>query len=216
MKKTARNLIASGMLAATLLGSGAAVASAQSNPTTTTSSTSSTTGSTSSSSTRPDAPSKADHEARHAERTAALAKALGVSTDKVTAAETAARAAVDAEYGKPTRPTGTPGEKPAEPTDAQKAEMKARHDLFEKTFAKELGVTTAQLKAANLKLAKAHLAEEVADGRITQAEADARLKAIEDGTAPMGGHGGPGGPGGHGHGGPPPAAGSSSSSTTTN
>ena len=189
MKKPMRNLIAGSMLAATLLGSGAA-ATAQASATNTQSSTQT-----------PKPPSKAERAKHEAQRTAALAKALGLSTSKVKAAEQAARAAVEAKYGKqPARPTTPPTTKPAEPTDAQKAEMKARHDLFLTTFAEKLGITTDQLKAGMLKVEKAHLAAEVKAGRLTQAQADEIIKAIEDGTAP------PMGPGGPGHGGPGQAA----------
>ncbi len=107
---------------------------------------------------------------------------------------------MEATYGAPpARPTTKPATRP-EPTAEQQAEHQARHDLFRTTFAEELGVTADELKAAELAVAEAHLAEEVAAGRITQAEADARLEAMADGTAP-----GPGGPG-HGHHGGPDAA----------
>ena len=189
MKKPMRNLIAGSMLAATLLGSGAA-ATAQASATNTQSSTQT-----------PKPPSKAERAKHEAQRTAALAKALGLSTAKVKTAEQAARAAVEAKYGKPPAPPTTPPTtKPVEPTDAQKAEMKARHDLFLTTFAEKLGITTDQLKAGMLKVEKAHLAAEVKAGRLTQAQADEIIKAIEDGTAP------PMGPGGPGHGGPGQAA----------
>ena len=193
MKKPMRNLIAGSMLAATLLGSGAAATAQASTATTTQSSTQT-----------PQPPSKAERAKREAQRTAALAKALGLSTSKVKAAEQAARAAVEAKYGKPPAPPTTPPTtKPAEPTDAQKAEMKARHDLFLTTFAEKLGITTDQLKAGMIKVEKAHLAAEVKAGRLTQAQADKIIKAIEDGTAPIGG---PGGPGRGGPGPVPPAA----------
>ena len=135
-----------------------------------------------------------------------------MTVDQVTAARTAARAAVDAKYGappdRPSSSSATKPTKPSKPTAAQTAEMKARHALFEKTFAEKLGVTVSQLRAAEVAIAKTHLAADVKAGRITQAQADKVLAAIANGE-PAGGPGGPGGPGGHGgghHDGPPPAA----------
>ena len=202
MHKPIRNLIAGGVLAATLIGGGATAAQAA----TSAASSTTTASASSTSATSTAAPTKADHEARRAERAAALAEQLGVTVDQVTTAEDAARAAVDAEYGRPEKPTTDPGTAPSgqppELTDAQKAELEARHDLFESTFAAKLGVSVADLETAQLAVEQAHLADEVAAGHLTQAQADERLQAIEDGTAPLGGPGGPGGPG---RGGPPPA-----------
>ena len=196
MKKPVRNLIASGMLAATLLGGGIAISTQAATATAATTTTTPTTSS------RTTAPTKADREEHRTERAAALAEALGLTTAQVSKAQDAARVVVDAKYPRPARPTApttsTKPTKPPEPTAAQKAERQARHDLFEQTFAEKLGVSTADLQAAQLTVEKAHLAAEVKAGHITQAQADARLKAIADGTAPMGGPGGPRGHGGHG------------------
>jgi hypothetical protein len=90
--------------------------------------------------------------------------------------------------------------------------------------AKELGTTEAKLNAAwsdaAKAQAKAHLAQAVADGKLTQAQADQMTAKIDAATITFGsGPGGPGGPGGRGgHGGPggpgfgPPPGGSSSGS----
>jgi hypothetical protein len=93
--------------------------------------------------------------------------------------------------------------------------------------AKELGTTEAKLNAAwsdaAKAQAKAHLAQAVTDGKLTQAQADQMTAKIDAATITFGsgpgGPGSPGGPGGHdGHDGPggpgfgPPPGGSSSSS----
>jgi hypothetical protein len=91
--------------------------------------------------------------------------------------------------------------------------------------AKELGTTEAKLDAswsdAAKAQAKAHLAQAVTDGKLTQAEADqmsARIDAatITFGSGPggHGGHGGHGGPDGPGFGPPPSGSGSSSGSAS--
>jgi hypothetical protein len=64
---------------------------------------------------------------------------------------------------------------------------------------KVLGQMDEQAKAQRLTHLKERLATAVAEGKLTQAQADAILKAAEEGVLP-GGHGGPGplgGPGGH-------------------
>lgn len=62
-----------------------------------------------------------------------------------------------------------------------------------------------EAKAERLEAMKTRLAEAVKDGKITQEQADAILKAAESGVFPGGprGFGGPGGFRGHGHGGFP-------------
>ena len=189
MKKQIRTAIVGAALAVAMLGGGA-IATAQTS-TTATAAASSTTSAKA-------RPSRADHAAQEAKRDKELAAKLGVTVDQITAARKAANTVVDAKYGAPPdRPSPSSNTKPAKPTAAQAAAMKARHTLFEKTFAEKLGVTVNQLRAAEVAIAKTHLAADVASGRITQAQADAQLAAIAAGTA------GPGGPGGHG--GPPPA-----------
>lgn len=185
MKTSLRNTIVAGTVAAGLL-SGGGLAFAQQSTTTPAEQ-----GADAAATARP------DRAAHQAERANDLATRLGLTNDQVTAAREAAKAAVEAQFGpRPERPT-TP------PTDEEKAAMdagrQARHDLFEQTFADELGVTAEQLQAAKEAGFQAHLADEVASGQITQEQADARLQAMQNGERP------PGGPGGRGHGGPPPA-----------
>jgi len=206
MNKPVRNFIAAGAVAAGLL-SGGAVALAQT-PSTSTSTEQSAT--TTPDQSRPAPPSAEERAAHEAERNADLATRLGLTVDQVSTAEEAARAAVDAQLGTPERPATPPSTPPTEAERAaMKAQMDARHDLFEQTFAEQLGVTTDQLRAAREAGLAAHLADEVASGKITQEQADARLQAIQNGEV------GPGGPGGPGHGGPPPADAPASTDTTT-
>ena len=175
MKKSHRIGLAGGVVAVTVLGGGAVALANSATPVPTASRTSTDAA---------DAPGgpdrRADHEARHAERAAALAAELGLSAAQVTAAQEAAHESIESGV----RPT-TP------PTDA---ERKAHHEAMTKAFAKELGITVEKLDAAMLVVAEKHLAAEVKAGRITQAQADARLKAIQNGDVPDGPHGrGPGG-----------------------
>ncbi len=194
MKNSLRNTIVVGTVAAGLLGSGG-IAFAQSDTTTPTEQ-----GTSAESAGR-----SADREAHRAERAADLANRLGVTDAQVASAREAARAAVEAQYGpRPERPTERPS---TPPTDEDRASMdadrQARRDLFEETFAAELGVSAEQLQAAREAGMQEHLAEKVADGTITQEQADARLQAMQSGEMPGGrGHGGPGG---RGPGGPPDA-----------
>jgi hypothetical protein len=97
--------------------------------------------------------------------------------------------------------------------------------------AKEKGVDVSKIVDALVAQLKAHLDEEVASGKHTQAEADQMLadarsgiEAFVNGTAPAGGPGfGFGGPGGRGHhgpgfggpGAPAPSSSGSTSGTTT-
>ena len=198
MKSSLRNTIVAGTVAAGLLGSGG-IAFAQSSTTTPTEQ-----GTTTDAAGR-----SADREARRAERTADLANRLGVTDEQVSTARDAARAAVEAQFGeRPERPT-TP------PTDDERAAMdadrEARRDLFEQTFADELGVSPEQVQAAREAGLQEHLAEKVADGTLTQEEADARLQAMQSGEMPERGRGGPGGPGRHG----PPSNGAADSDAPT-
>ena len=189
MKSSLRNTIVAGTVAAGLLGSGG-IAFAQSSTTTPTEQGSAT-----------DAAGRsADREARRAEQTADLANRLGVTDEQVTAARDTARAAVEAQFGaRPERPTERPTTPPTdEERAARAADREARHDLFDQTFAAELGVSTEQVHAAREAGLQERLAEKVADGTLTQEEADARLQAMQNGERPMRGEGGPGGPGRHG------------------
>jgi hypothetical protein len=180
-----RNLLLASALATGMLGGGA-IASAQ---TATTAATATTTAATTTAD--PGAGPRGGGQDRSA-RDQELATALNLSVDQVTAAEQAAHDAVDAQLGTPTKPTGTP-------TDADKAAMQARHDLFQQVFAEKLGVSADQLTAAQVSAAQTHLAADVASGKLTQAQADEMLARIQSGDAPIG-RGGPG------HAGPPPAA----------
>jgi hypothetical protein len=96
------------------------------------------------------------------------------------------------------------------------------------TIAGENGIAVSKVVDALVAQLKTHLAEEVAAGKHTQAEADqiladakTRIEAFVNGTAPAGGPGfGFGGRGGRGHGpggpgAPAPSSGSSTSGTTT-
>jgi hypothetical protein len=97
------------------------------------------------------------------------------------------------------------------------------------TIAGEKGIAVSKVVDALVAQLKTHLAEEVAAGKHTQAEADqiladakTRIEAFVNGTAPAGGPGfGFGGRGGRGHGhgpggpgAPAPSSGSSSGSTS--
>jgi hypothetical protein len=182
MNNTFRNIVITGALAAGVLG-GTTIASAQT--TTTTSATAPATA---------DQAPPAGHDGmgpgghapdpqEAAARDAALAEKLGVSVDQVTAARTAARDAVDAQLGVPEKPAAPPT---APPTDAERqaheADMKARHDLMEKTFAEKLGVSTEQLTAAHQALATEHVNADLAAGKITQDQATTMLEHIASGV----------------------------------
>ena len=175
MKKSMRNAAIGGVLAVSVIGAGTvAFASSPSDTRQTASSNS-------------DQRSGGSRHGNNAEFAAALAKELGLTTDQVTAAQKATRDTLD----KGTRPT-TP------PTDAQR---KSHFALMQKTFAEKLGVSVDKLQAAELTVAKAHVAADVKAGKLTQAQADKMLAAIANGEMPPMGRGGPGGQGGPGRGG---------------
>ncbi|MCU0309474.1 MAG: hypothetical protein MUE36_00820 [Acidimicrobiales bacterium] len=171
MKNTLRNTVVAGTVAAALLASGG-VAVAQS-ATTADQPAATAAGSRST-----------EREARRAERTADLAERLGVTAEQVTAAREAARAAVEAQFGpRPERPTTPPT---AEERAAREATREAARALFDQTFAAELGVSVEQVQAAREAGLQEHLAEKVADGTLTQEEADARLESFRNGEHPVG------------------------------
>jgi hypothetical protein len=198
MNPNFRKLFATSALAIGLVGGGAAIATAATDTSTqsTTAAAASDSTTTAAATTKP-ADCGGDHKADHAARDAALAKQLGVTTAQLDTARTAARDAVDAKYGQPdhTQPRSAIG-----PTAAEQAEMKARHTLFESTLATKLGVSVEKLRAAEVAVEKTQLDAAVTAGRMTQTEADAILKAIQNGERPAFGGRGPGGrgPGGHG------------------
>jgi hypothetical protein len=77
------------------------------------------------------------------------------------------------------------------------AELGISKDKVAAALDKVLGQMDEQAKAERLTALKERLATAVKEGKLTQAQADAILKAAEEGVLP----GGPGGPGGrHGHG----------------
>ncbi|NPV93268.1 MAG: hypothetical protein HPY50_21120 [Firmicutes bacterium] len=101
--------------------------------------------------------------------------------------------------------SGTPPTPPSSEDRSQmEAKMKAEKEAFISTLAGNLGVTVDELNAALKETQEQILAEKVANGEITQEQAD---KMAERDVSF--GFGGPGGPGGHGGpGGPPPRDGS--------
>ena len=123
---------------------------------------------------------------------AALAEKLGLTEDDVAAAISAVRDAMD------------PADRPSEDaTEAEKeAAREARQAAFAEALASELGIDEADVTAALEELqaeresaraaaAEAALEQAVADGDLTQTEADAVQKAIDAGIVVVPG-GGPG------------------------
>jgi hypothetical protein len=110
-------------------------------------------------------------------------------------------------------PTPSPSVTSSTPSTTDREARRAQHrDQLAEALAAELGIAKEkvaaaldkvlgqmddQAKAERLTALKERLATAVKEGKLTQAQADAILKAAEDGVLP----GGPGGPGGrHGHG----------------
>jgi hypothetical protein len=101
----------------------------------------------------------------------------------------------------------------ASPSTSDRDEQRAqRRDQLAEALATELGISKdkvaaaldkvlgqmdEQARAQRLTQTKERLATAVKEGKLTQAQADAILKAAEEGVLP-GGHGGPGGRPGHG------------------
>ena len=201
MNPTLRKVFATSALAIGMASGGVVAANAVMDTSTAATSANANASATTSATARPTPPPapgpNCDDGRDRSQRDAALAKQLGTTVDKLKSAQVAARAAVDAKYGKPdhTKPPTTP------PSAAQLAALKARHNLFTTTLATNLGVSNETLKAATMTVEKAHLAAEVKAGHLTQAQADAILKALANGERPPFGPGGPG-HGGPGHGGP--------------
>jgi lambda repressor-like predicted transcriptional regulator len=113
----------------------------------------------------------------------ALADKLGISVETLKAAMEAVKPA-------------TPAERGAKPTAEER-------DARLQALATELGISVDTLKEAMKQVALDQVAKSLADGKITQEEADARIAAINAGE--VHGPGGPRGTGGHGgrgHGGP--------------
>jgi len=160
--------------------------------------------------------------ARITDRTAmetAVAKNLGTTTAKLRAAvKASAIARVDAALAA----KEITADEAATLKDAVgDGSLPTMHLATSAGVAKELGTTEAKLNAAwsdtAKAQAKAHLAQAVTDGTLTQAQADQMTAKIDAATITFGS--GPGGPGGHGgHGGPggpgfgPPPSGSGTSS----
>jgi len=117
------------------------------------------------------------------EQASALAAKLGVDEAKVTDALKAFR-----EANKPTTP----------PADGQKPDPAAREAALAKSLAESLGIDEAKVTSALQEIRSdeqsAHAAElktrldkAVADGKLTQAEADAVTKAVQNGVIGGGG-----------------------------
>jgi hypothetical protein len=129
-----------------------------------------------------------------------LAAELGVTEEQLRDAQKAAMQAVR-DLGRPERPATRP------PSDEDKAKLreapKARAELYNKTLAEKLGVTTDRLRDARLAVLGKHLDEAVANGKLTREQADktlARARDAADGDleGALGGLGKGFGFGGHG------------------
>jgi hypothetical protein len=126
------------------------------------------------------------HGFRDGELAAELASKLGVSQDKVAEALRA--------FWEENRPTAKPDDKTTPPDPAE------RDAALAKALASKLGVDEAKVTAALTEIRTARQAEHaaalktrldkaVADGTLTQAEADAVTKAVEKGVINPGGPG---------------------------
>jgi hypothetical protein len=124
------------------------------------------------------------HGARGGVQASALAEKLGIDESKVADALKAFR-----EANKPSGP----------PADGQKPDASARDAALAKSLADSLGIDEAKVTAALQELRteeqaeraaglKSRLDQAVAAGKLTQAEADAVTKAVQNGVIGGGGH----------------------------
>lgn len=131
-------------------------------------------------------PGRADHGARGDALAAELATKLGLDQTKVSDAVKALR-----EANRPAKPRTkpTPGQAKPDPT--------ARDAALAKALAPKLGVDEAKIKTALDEIRAAHqadrtaalktrLATAVQDGKLTEAEADAVQKAVDQGVINVG------------------------------
>lgn len=106
-----------------------------------------------------------------------MAAELGVTEDQLREAQKAAVQAVR-DLGKPERPATRP------PSDEDKAKLtealKARAELYNKTLADKLGVSTDRLRDARLAVLGKHLDEAVTAGKLTREQADKILARARD------------------------------------
>ena len=129
-------------------------------------------------------PSPEEREARRAELTEALAAQLGVSVEDLTAAQDAAKAAVQDAFGEPTRPERDPDateEEREAAREAMRAQVEERKALYDQTLADTLGISVDELTAARQAVAIAKVQERLDAGEITQEQADAIIERIESG-----------------------------------
>lgn len=108
---------------------------------------------------------------RREQRKAALAEQFGVSVEALEAARRAAHEAVVAEFGE-IDPANPPGDD----------ERAARRAAFDQALADALGVSVDDVSAGRLAVLTARLDQAVANGRLSQEEADELLAAYNDGT----------------------------------
>ncbi len=109
------------------------------------------------------------HERRESRR-AAMAEELGISVEELEAAGRAAHEVVVAEHGQ------------IEPGEIDPETMDARREAFKEALAAELGISVDELEQAGLAVITDRLDQAVANGRITQEQADEILGHAQDGT----------------------------------
>jgi hypothetical protein len=108
---------------------------------------------------------------RRAARQEAMAAQLGITVEEYRAAVVAAHEAVVAELG-PIDPDNPPDD----------AALSARRDARQAALAEALGISVDELRAAARVVLEDRLDELVANGRITQEQADEALAAFDDGV----------------------------------